>query len=318
MASPDANMTKNWIESFLEYIRCELTLSTCTVSAYTVDLREWADWITDGHPDELDPMSVTQSDIRAWVAFLSRTGRSARTIRRKVSALRSFFRYLCRRHGMKSNPAAELQTARSERVLPKFVRTAELNSVIDAPINTEDFEQVRDQLIITMFYTCGLRCSELINLKDSDINLHSSELKVTGKRNKDRVLPLDSELSEMITHYRTLRPAGPGPEGEFFTRANGLALYRKAVYNLVHTALEGTSAGKKSPHVLRHTFATDMLNGGADIDAVRRLLGHSSLSTTQIYTHVSLRDLKNNYQLAHPRAQRKGENHGNQNSSNPL
>lgn len=311
-------MTKNWIESFLEYIRCELTLSTCTVSAYTVDLREWADWVTDGCPDRLDPMSVTQSDLRAWVAYLSRTGRSARTIRRKISALRSFFRYLCRRHGMQSNPAAELQTARPDRTLPVFVRTRELNSIIDAEVDSTDFEQVRDRLIMTMFYTCGLRCSELINLRDADINLHSSELKVTGKRNKDRVLPFGSELSEMITLYRTLRPSGPGPDGEFFTRRNGQSLYRKAVYNLVHGALEGTTAARKSPHVLRHTFATDMLNGGADMDAVRRLLGHSSLATTQIYTHVSLRDLKNNYQLAHPRAQRKGGNYGNQNSSDSL
>ncbi len=301
-------MSKNLIESFLEYIRCELTLSACTVSAYTLDLNEWAGWATDGKPDELDPMSVTQSDLRAWVAYLSRTGRSARTIRRKVSALRSFFRYLCRRHGMKSNPAAELQTARPDRTLPAYVRTRELNEVIDARIDPTNFIEVRNRLIMTMFYTCGLRCSELINLKDADINLHSSELKVNGKRNKDRILPFGSELSEMITLYRRLRPSGPGPDGEFFTRENGLALYRKAVYNLVHSALEPTSAGKRSPHVLRHTFATDMLNGGADLDAVRRLMGHASLSTTQIYTHVSLRDLKNNYQLAHPRAQRKGGN----------
>ncbi len=306
------------IESFLEYIRCELTLSACTVSAYTVDLREWADWATGGHPENLDPRSVTQSDLRAWVAFLSRTGRSPRTIRRKVSALRSFFRYLCRRHGFQSNPAAELQTARPDKTLPAFVRTKEMNAVIDAPAPADDFEGVRNRLILTMFYTCGLRCSELINLRDADINLISCELKVHGKRNKDRILPFGSELRDQIQAYRELRPSGPGPDGEFFTRQNGLALYRKAVYNLVHEALEGTTAGKRSPHVLRHTFATDMLNGGADIDAVRRLLGHASLATTQVYTHVSLRDLKNNYQQAHPRAQRKDQNYGNQNSSNPL
>ncbi|MBD5373291.1 MAG: tyrosine-type recombinase/integrase [Bacteroides sp.] len=306
------------IESFLEYIRCELTLSACTVSAYTIDLQEWAEWATNGKPEELDPGSVTQSDLRAWVAYLSRRGRSARTIRRKVSALRSFFRYLCRRHGFQSNPAAELQTARPDKILPSFVRTGEMNAIIDTEIDPTDFEEVRNKLILTMFYTCGLRCSELINLRDADINLHSCELKVHGKRNKDRILPFGKELREQIEAYRELRPSGPGPEGEFFTRPNGLALYRKAVYNLVHEALQGATVGKRSPHVLRHTFATDMLNGGADIDAVRRLLGHSSLATTQVYTHVSLRDLKNNYQQAHPRAQRKGENYGNQNSSNPL
>ncbi|MDE7388015.1 MAG: tyrosine-type recombinase/integrase, partial [Muribaculaceae bacterium] len=144
------------------------------------------------------------------------------------------------------------------------------------------------------------------------VNTGRGELKVLGKRNKERIIPFGTELSDMITHYRQLRTSGPGPDGEFFTRPDGRPLYRKLIYNVVHSSLLGSAhATRLSPHVLRHSFATDMLNDGADINAVQKLLGHASLATTQIYTHVTLRDLQHNYQLAHPRAQRKGGTHGN-------
>lgn len=312
-------MTKrdDLIKSFLEYIRCELTLSAHTVIAYERDLEQWADYTTSGCPEDLDAHSVTQSDLRMWVAQLSRDGVSPRSIRRKVSAVRSFFAYLCKRHGLASNPAKELITARPDKELPVFVRTADMNNVIDTAAD-DDFKDARNQLILTLLYTCGVRCSELIGLRDADINLHACELKVHGKRNKDRVLPFGTELQQMIIHYKTLRKSGPGPGGELFTRPDGRPLYRKAVYNVVHEALEGVAARRRSPHVLRHSFATDMLNCGADIDAVRRMLGHSSLSTTQVYTHVTLSELKHNYKQAHPRAQRKTTDYGNQDSSSPL
>ncbi len=309
---------KNYIESFLEYIRCELNLSACTVLAYGTDLTDWARFATGGRPEELEPLSVTQSDLRLWVAELSRRGLGRRSIRRKVSALRSFYNYLCARCGAAGNPAAELRTARPPKDLPVYVRPDELNEVIDSGLDATEFEAVRNELIVTMLYSAGLRCSELINLKDSDINQARGELKVLGKRNKERIVPFGTELSQMIERYKHLRPSGPGPDGELLTRADGRAMYRKAIYNIVHSALAGVHATRRSPHVLRHSFATDMLNSGADLNAVSRLLGHASLATTQIYTHVTLRDLQNNYQLAHPRAQKKGGNYGNQNSSNPL
>lgn len=299
------------IESFLEYIRCELNLSACTVSAYGNDLREWADFATGGKPETLVPDDVTTGDLRTWIAHLSAQGMARRTIRRKVSALRSFYRYLCARCGATANPAAELRTARPAKELPVYVRADELNPIINAGMDATDFEDVRNELILTMFYSTGIRCSELLTLKDNDVDLHRGELKVLGKRNKERIVPFGDELNAMIARYLDIRPCGSGPDGELFTRPDGRALYRKAIYNIVHSALGGVHATRRSPHVLRHSFATDMLNGGADLNAVSRLLGHASLSTTQIYTHVTLRDLQHNYQLAHPRAQRKGGTHEN-------
>jgi len=299
------------IESFLEYIRCELNLSACTVSAYGEDLRAWADFATGGKPETLVPDDVTTGDLRTWIAHLSSHGMSRRTIRRKVSALRSFYRYLCARCGATANPAAELRTARPAKELPVYVRADELNPIINAGMDATDFEDVRNELVLTMFYSTGIRCSELLTLKDSDVDLRRGELKVLGKRNKERIVPFGDELNAMIARYLDMRPCGPGPAGELFTRPDGRALYRKAIYNIVHSALGGAHAARRSPHVLRHSFATDMLNGGADLNAVSRLLGHASLSTTQIYTHVTLRDLQHNYQLAHPRAQRKGGTHEN-------
>lgn len=303
-------MTKQ-IESFLEYIRCELNLSAYTVSAYSEDLRAWADFATGGKPEELHPEDVTVGDLRTWIASLSANGMARRSIRRKVSALRSFYRYLCAREGLTANPAAELRTARPPKELPVYLRAEEINTIINDGLGASDFEELRNELILTMFYSTGIRCSELLTLKDADIDLRRGELKVLGKRNKERIVPFGDELNAMIARYIDTRPCGPGPDGELFTRPDGRALYRKAIYNIVHSTLNGAHASRRSPHVLRHSFATDMLNSGADLNAVSRLLGHASLSTTQIYTHVTLRDLQHNYQLAHPRAQRKGGTHGN-------
>lgn len=311
-------MSNDHITAFLDYLRCELALSPCTVAAYGTDLRAWADHATGGRPQELRPQDVTVDDLRLWVASLSAAGLSRRSIRRKVSALRSFFRYLCARCGAKANPAAGLRTARPPKELPVYAPPEELNAVIDSGLEATDEEELRNELILTMLYSTGIRCSELIGLKDADVDCARGELKVLGKRNKERIIPFGSELSQMITRYRSLRAHGPGPEGEFFTRGNGLPLYRKGVYNIVHAAMAPVHAGRRSPHVLRHSFATDMLNSGADLNSVSRLLGHASLVSTQIYTHVTLRNLQHNYQLAHPRAQRKGGTYGNQNPSDSL
>lgn len=302
------------LDSFLTYIRCELNLSVHTVDAYRRDLSQWADYATDSHPENLHPQSVTTADLRLWIAQRSRQGDSPRTIRRKVQALRAFFRFMMKRKGLLNNPAQELILAKTDRPLPVYVRQSETEAILDDPLDFSDFKQVRNRLIIMLIYETGLRCSEVQQLKDADIDTAKGELKVLGKRNKERIIPFGRELADMIETYRQLRNDIDGSTAtkELLIRNNGEPLYRKLIYNVVHTVLEQyATCQRKSPHVLRHSFATDMLNNGADLHSVQQLLGHQSLATTQVYTHITYRELKQNYQQAHPRATKsKGGNYG--------
>ncbi len=301
------------LNSFLTYIRCELNLSTHTVSAYKRDLTQWIDFATGGKPETLHPFDVQPGDLRLWVASLAKEGASPRTIRRKIQALRSFFRFLMVRHGARANPAAELELAKTDKPLPVFVRQEETQAVLNDEFDCSDFIETRNRLIILMLYTTGMRASELMGLLDADVDIKKGELKVLGKRNKERIIPFGDELSDMITLYRNLRDVTVPPPAadEFFVRQSGEPLYRKIIYKVVHNALAGrTVAARQSPHVLRHSFATDMLNNGADLYSVQQLLGHQSLATTQVYTHITYRELKQNYELAHPRAAKKGGDHG--------
>ena len=297
------------IEEFLRYITAELQLSPQTVDAYRTDLNQWSDFATSGGAYDLRPETTTLSDLRLWIAQVARQGASPRTIRRKIQSLRAFFRFMMRLHGLADNPAMELSVPKAPRNLPVYVRTEEMSQMLDSEIDEKDFDQVRNRLILDMFYSTGLRCSELTGLLDRNVDTNRGELKVHGKRNKDRIVPFGPELTARIADYRRLRDSTAPEAEEFFVRPDGSPLYRKLVYNIVHRAMEsgGVHASRKSPHVLRHSFATDMLNGGAQLTSVQQLLGHQSLTATQVYTHISYRDLKQNYQLAHPRAQKKGE-----------
>ena len=296
------------IDDFLKYIENELRLSANTVAAYRRDLEQWHDYATRAGARPFTPADYNVNHLRLWIASLGAKGESARTTRRKVQALRSFYKYMMRRHGLKTNPAAELTLARAARELPVCIRPTETAAMLDAELDTTSVKEVRDRLIIDMLYSTGIRCSELTTLRDDAVDTSAGELNVTGKRNKDRIIPFGPELNTLIVTYRRLRDvASPPAGGTFFTRDDGRPLYRKMVYNIVHRAMEayGVHASRMSPHVLRHSFATDMLNGGADLNSVQQILGHASLATTQIYTHLSYRDLQHNYQLAHPRAQKK-------------
>lgn len=297
------------IEAFLKYIRCELNYSAHTVSSYATDLNQWADFATGGRPESLMPMDTTTADLRQWIASVAAAGASGSTLRRKVQSLRAFFRFLMLRHGLRHNPASDLPQIKRSQPLPAYIRPEETNRILDEPVDSNDFIETRDRLIMNMLYTTGIRSSELVSLTDSNVNLSRSELKVHGKRNKDRVIPFGNELAQMINDYRHLRDTqGGGTTGSFFTRPGGDPLYRGLLYRIVHRELlqGGAHATKLSPHVMRHSFATDMLNNGADLSAVQQLLGHQSLMTTQVYTHITYRELKQNYQLAHPRALKKG------------
>lgn len=308
------------IELFLSHLRLELGYSALTVEAYGRDLRQWADFATGGKPDTLQPLDLTRADLRLWVAHLASSRASARTIKRKVSSLRSFYRFLLRNGKIKANPAARLILPKPSRTLPVYVRQEETESILDRDVAADDFGSVRDRLILDILYTTGMRCSELIGLRDADVDTSRGELKVLGKRNKERVIPFGPELAGSIDAYRALRDSSPATSvskrdlaSPLIVRDNGEPLYRKMVYNVVHRMLSegGAHAARLSPHVMRHSMATDMLNGGAPIASVQRILGHASLTSTQVYTHVTYRDLKHNYQLAHPRAQNnKGGHYG--------
>lgn len=269
------------------------------------------------YPGEFAPMQYSTADLRLWMAHLSaECSAKPRTLHRKRSALMAFYRYLMRVHGLEVNPAADLQPVRADKPLPVFVRTAEINEMLDRPDATDDFLTVRNHLILLMLYSTGLRSTELITLKNDNVDTAARELKVRGKRNKDRLVPFGAELAEAIEHYREVRRYHVDESAaEFFVMPSGIPMYRSALYKVVHQALAdaGVHATRLSPHVLRHTFATDMLNSGADLNAVSRLMGHQSLASTQVYTHITYKDLQRNYQSAHPRAQqKKGENYGSQ------
>lgn len=312
----------NMITSFLTYARCELNLSAHTVLAYSKDLNEWQEHLTGGNNDiEFKPEDVTSNDIRSWIAHLSDKKLSPVTIKRKMSSIRAFYRYMARRNGLTTDPTHSIKIIRAPHPLPRFIDSAQLNTVIDQAVedsnntppsrdDTDSFNRLRDDLIVTMLYTTGLRAAEIVGLMDADVDTRRCELKVLGKRNKERIVPFGNELATMIEHYRTQRrmTTACSTTDTFFVRADGQPIYYKLVNRAVHTALDGqVTAPKRSPHVLRHSFASDLLNNGANLNAVQKLLGHASLASTQIYTHVSYRDLQNNYQHAHPRALKKNK-----------
>lgn len=305
----------NFIDAYLNYLRDELAYSPLTLRVYSNSLEYWRSFIV-GENGALDPQTVTLNDIRAWVAQMGRQNLSTATIKNRLSAVRSLYQFLIKRYGIKINPAASVRINRRQKPLPKFIDSGEIASVLDT-MDIEahvscDFESVRDDLIVNMLYLTGMRASELVGLTDSRVDCTRNELKVLGKRNKERVIPFGNTLLEQIAKYVSLRPVSPSPGQPFFTTSNGEALKYHQVYRIVRQSLDGrVSSPKRSPHVLRHTFATDMLNGGADLTSVQKLLGHNSLATTQIYTHVSVSELYENYRRAHPRAQKLSEKQQN-------
>lgn len=293
------------IEKFLTYLRCELNYSTHTVAAYRRDLIQWQDSMTNLLDNrDLNPMSVSAKELRTWLLSLSDLHYEASTIRRKVQSLRAFYRYLMRCHGLSGNPALELTLPRMSRPLPVNVKESESSAMLDSEYDHTDFMQIRNRLILLILYSTGVRCSELLGISDNDINITSCELKVHGKRNKDRIVPFGPELRLMIEEYIEIRNKQVGKTASLLSKGDGTPMSRTAIWSVVHKEMDahGVHSVRRSPHVLRHSFATDILNHGGDLNAVRKLLGHESLATTQIYTHLSRNDLKNIYKQAHPRA----------------
>ena len=298
-------MTKE-TERFLQYLCLELNHSRLTVDSYRRDLELLEDFLATGERP-LDVASVTTSDVRAWLVQRSAQGDSPRTLRRRVQALRAFYKFLMR-HGLATdNPAADVELARIPRRLPHTMRPQNMDALLDDKVDMTDFTAVRDRLMVMMLYDTGMRRAELIGLLDHNVDTDRGELKVHGKRDKDRIIPFGSELGQWIERYRQLRDMTAGAVDAFFVTASGRPVYPSLVYQVVHNALATVGgAGQYSPHVLRHTFASAMLADGAGLNSVKELLGHESLAATQVYTHVTLSELKHNYKLAHPRAIKKG------------
>lgn len=295
--------------TYYEYMRCEMNLSSRTVLAYKSDLEQLRTFCREHLRKSDDPEGISLSDLRLWVTDMATRGVGARSVARKVTAVRSFYDYLCRREGLSVNPTLKLRAPKAPKPLPAFVPQNETEEIIDNFTDSADeFRTVRNNLIVTMLYSTGMRASELTGLLDASVDTRACELKVLGKRNKERIIPFGQELRSMIQHYRTIRRETVGSEVEnFFVHPDGRPVHYALVNRTVHAVLDGAAvhSSKRSPHVLRHSFATDMLNNGAELTAVQQLLGHASLATTQKYTHLTYRELQNNYKLAHPRAQKK-------------
>lgn len=292
-------------EEFLKYLELELNRSPLTVDAYRRDLREMAAHLGIGE-DLSEAASVSTADLRAWIAEMSRAGLSPRSLRRKTQAARAFFRWMQKKRLINVNPAAEVRLAKIGRKLPEFVREQEMEELLAAQEETETgILDTRNHLILNILYCCGIRRDELVKITDADIDAHSKELRVHGKRNKTRVIPIADELLADIHAWQRIRDchfALPSP-APLICSSRG-ALTGKAVYRIVRGMLETTGATHKGPHTLRHTFATSMLNGGAEINSVKEMLGHASLQSTQIYTHLTFNDIRKAYDASHPRAKK--------------
>ena len=300
------------IESFLQYIRNEKNYSSHTVVSYHNDLIQFEEFAVS-KMGTFDPQLIDASFIRQWIVYLMGEGYSPLSVNRKLSSLKSFFKYLYKLSLIDSQPFKKISGPKSNKMLPNFVKEKDMDSILSEDLYGNTFEDVRDRTIMEVFYSTGMRCAELVGMKDRDIDFTTNMLKVTGKRNKQRLIPFSNVLKDVLVSYLDCRNQVLENYQEndikcdveaFFIRKDGRPLTNSIVYKLVKNRLDLVHGlSKRSPHVLRHSFATGMLNNGADLNAVKELLGHESLSSTEIYTHTTFEELKKIYHQAHPRAE---------------
>lgn len=289
-------------DEFLGYLRLEKNYSENTIINYRIDISEF-ELFLKSLDDDLKLESVDTDIVRMWIGVLA-DKYAATSVNRKLSSLKAFYRYLLRRKIVETDPAEALSGLKRKKILPVFVRTREMDRLLDEIDFGASFEGVRNRLMIEVLYSTGMRLSELINLKDADVDFGMSVLKVLGKRNKQRLIPFGEELRQDMMDYVEVRDCcRRNKDSYFFLRKDGKKVYPSLVYSVVKNGLaKVVTLRKRSPHVLRHSFATSMLNNGASLTSVKELLGHERLTTTEIYTHTTFDELKKIYKQAHPRA----------------
>ena len=248
-------------------------------------------------------MIVDHSMIRSWLVFLMEQGDSPRSVNRKLTSLKSFYRFLLKEGVVDYNPMRKIISPKTSKRLPEFIETEKIMALIEQMADIKGFSGLRNRIIVEMFYNTGIRLSELLTLKETDIDFHSDTIKVLGKRNKERLIPFTKKFGSLLKVYIAEKEKSFGLVPELFLTNKGGKMYPKLIYLIVKNHLAGvTTLDKKSPHVLRHTFATHLLNNGAELNAVKELLGHANLAATQVYTHNTIEKLKRIYKQAHPRA----------------
>lgn len=298
-------MCKVQIASYLDSLKYERRFSDCTLRAYEKDILQFTEFC-DSCGSSL--ISADSGEVRAWVMSLAESGYNHRSVNRKISSLRSYFKFLVRSGEISTDPMLKTTLLKTAKLLPGFVPSEAMDRVLDSESPKDkrpEFFRRRDLMVIEMFYFTGIRLSELIHLRMNDVDCRGLSMKVLGKRNKQRVIPLLKEFGTALEEYHQLKcNSFPDlPHEYFFILDNGKPLYPSWVYRLVTRSLsEVTSMSKKNPHILRHTFATLLLNNGAELTAIKSLLGHESLAATQVYTHNSFSKIIKAYNNAHPRA----------------
>lgn len=290
------------IQNYLDYLSLEKRYSHHTIKAYNTDLTIFALFLKNFYDTKIHKASHKM--IRSWLVEELNKGNSATTINRKITSLKSFYKYLLKLKKVDSNPTLKIISSRTSKKLPQFIGVEDMHVLLNKLELKDDFSGLRDKLIIEIFYSTGIRLSELINIKIVDVDVKKSQIKVLGKRNKERIIPLTFELSKSIEKYFVLRMKQNVIDRSFFLITDsGKKLNPSMVYRKVNNLLNGvTTLSQKSPHILRHTFATHMLNNGADLNTIKELLGHTSLSATEVYTHNTVDKLKKIFNKAHPRA----------------
>ncbi|MCF8364731.1 MAG: tyrosine-type recombinase/integrase [Bacteroidales bacterium] len=293
-------------QDFIQYITHEKRYSRHTITSYDTDLKQFQDFILS----QFGVINLKNADhyiVRSWLVDLLEKKNSTLTINRKISCLKSFYKYLLRDGHVSSNPMLKVIAPKTGKKVPEFVKEKDMEMLLQNIDFGNDFEGIRNKLIIETFYTTGIRVSELNNIKITDVNLEAETIKIHGKRDKERLIPISGYLAESIKKFITIRDSIFNKSEEskpyLFITSRGKQTYSRLIYRIIYKYISYVSTNsKKSPHTLRHSFATVMLNKGAELNAIKELLGHSNLSATQVYTHNSIEKLKTIYKQAHPRA----------------